>query len=129
MTDIELNAPVYPSEDPEKIISAIKRIFPDAELEDKGDEIRGTSHSMEKFSKQIRKEKILDTTRSMMIRGKRGNVTRFFLNKQVATVGKVSFTEEKTILGSIRVVITDEELTALIDTVAPVTVDGEEVLI
>lgn len=129
MTDIELNAPVYPSEDPEKIISAMKRIFPDAELENTGDEIQGVAHSMEKFSKQIRKEKILDTTRSMMIRGKRGNVTRFFLNKQVATVGKVSFTEEKTILGSIRVVITDEELVALIDTVAPVTVNGEEVLI
>lgn len=129
MTTIEVNAPVYPSEDPDKVASAINRIFPDAVLENLGNEIKGTSQSMEKFSKQIRKQKILDATRAMMIRGKRGNVTRFFLNKQVAFMGKISFTEEKTVLGSIRVVVKDDELTALIESVAPETVDGEEVKI
>ncbi len=71
----------------------------------------------------------MDTTRSVLIRGRRGNVTRFFLNKQVAFVGKVSFCEERTILGTMRVVVQDDEMDALIEDVAPETVDGEEVLI
>ena len=79
--------------------------------------------------KAARKQKILDTTRSVMIRGKRGDRTRFFLNKQVAFVGKISFCEEKTILGTIKVLVIDDDIDALIDRVAPVTVDGEEVIL
>ena len=120
---------MYPSEDPEKVKSAILKIFPDAALEEKDDEITGTTESLERFSKQIRKQKILDTTRSVMIHGKRGDRTRFFLNKQVAFVGKVSFCEEKTILGTMKVMIKDDDIEELIDRVAPVTVDGEEVIL
>ena len=58
-----------------------------------------------------------------------GDRTRFFLNKQVAFVGKISFCEEKTILGTIKVLVIDEDIDALIDKVAPVTVDGEEVIL
>ena len=129
MLTIEIFCPVYPSEDPEKVKTAILKVFPDAELEETGDEIKGRSSSLERFSKQIRKQKILDTTRSVLIHGKRGDKTRFFLNKQVAFVGKISFCEEKTILGTIKVVLTEENLDDLIDKVAPVTVDGEEVII
>ncbi|MCI6025103.1 MAG: hypothetical protein MRZ10_04115 [Methanomassiliicoccales archaeon] len=91
--------------------------------------LKGNTDNLDHFSKQIRKQKILDTTRSVLLRGKRGNVTRFFLNKQVAFVGKISFCEEKTILGTMRVVVEDDELDAVIENVAPETVDGEEVLI
>ena len=51
------------------------------------------------------------------------------LNKQVAYMGKISFCEGKVILGTIKVVIETDEPDALIDTVAPETVDGEEVLL
>ena len=129
MTSIEISCPVYPSEDPEKVKTAILKIFPDAVLEEKDDEITGTTESLERFSKQIRKQKILDTTRSVMIHGKRGDRTRIFLNKQVAFVGKVSFCEEKTILGTMKVMIKDDDIEELIDRVAPVTVDGEEVIL
>ena len=43
-----------------------------------------------------------------MLHGKRGDRTRIFLNKQVAFVGKISFCEEKTILGTMKVVIIDD---------------------
>ncbi len=129
MTSIEISCPVYPSEDPEKVRTAILKVFPDAQLETTDENITGTTESIERFSKQIRKQKILDTTRSVMIRGKRGDRTRFFLNKQVAFVGKISFCEEKTILGTIKVLVIDEDIDALIDKVAPVTVDGEEVIL
>ena len=129
MTSIEVTCPVFPSEDPDKVRTAIEKIFPGIELTQDENGFSGTTDSIERFSKQIRKQKILDTTRSVLIRGRRGNVTRFFLNKQVAYVGKVSFCEEKTILGTMRVVVTDEEMDAFIENVAPETVDGEEVLI
>lgn len=129
MTSVEVTCPVFPSEDPEKVRTAMERIFPDIEIEEKDDMLVGRTDNLDRFSKQIRKQKILDTTRSVLIRGRRGSVTRFFLNKQVAFVGKVSFCEEKTILGTMKVVVEDEEMDALIENVAPVTVDGEEVLI
>lgn len=129
MLSVELSSPIFPSEDPEKVKTAVLKVFPGAEIEitDKG--LIGKTDNLDRFSKQIRKQKILDTTRSVMIRGKRGNVIRFFLNKQVAFVGKISFCEERTILGTIKVVIEDDEPDALIENIAPVTVDGEEVLI
>ncbi len=129
MPSIEIFCPVFPSEDPEKVRTAILKVFPDAELETGEDEIKGRTDNLDRFSKQIRKQKILDTTRSVMVHGKRGDRTRFFLNKQVAFVGKVSFCEERTILGTIKVVVTDEDIDGLIDRVAPITVDGEEVIL
>ena len=129
MMTVEITCPVFPSEDPNKVRTAMERIFPDAEITESDGRLIGKTDNLDHFGRQIRKQRILDTARSVMLRGKRGNVTRFFLNKQVAYVGKISFCEEKTILGTMKVVVTDDGLDAVIDRVAPVTVDGEEVLI
>lgn len=129
MMTVEITCPVFPSEDPNKVRTAMERIFPDAEITESDDRLIGKTDNLDYFGRQIRKQRILDTARSVMLRGKRGDVTRFFLNKQVAYVGKISFCEEKTILGTMKVVVTDDGLDAVIDRVAPVTVDGEEVLI
>lgn len=129
MPSIEISCPVFPSEDPDKVRKAMLNIFPDAEIEESEDGLSGKSQSIEHFSRQIRRQKILDTTRSVMIRGKRGDRTRFFMNKQVAFVGKISFCEEKTILGTMKVIVIDDDIDSLIDRVAPVTVDGEEVIL
>ena len=129
MMTVEITCPVFPSEDPNKVRTAMERIFPNAEITESDDRLIGKTDNLDHFGRQIRKQRILDTARSVMLRGKRGDVTRFFLNKQVAYVGKISFCEEKTILGTMKVVVTDDGLDAVIDRVAPVTVDGEEVLI
>ncbi len=129
MMTVEITCPVFPSEDSNKVRTAMERIFPDAEITESDDRLIGKTDNLDHFGRQIRKQRILDTARSVMLRGKRGDVTRFFLNKQVAYVGKISFCEEKTILGTMKVVVTDGGLDAVIDRVAPVTVDGEEVLI
>lgn len=117
---------VFPSEDPEKVRDAILNIFPDAVLEKTDKGFKGEA-SMNKFCSQIRKQKILDSTRSVMFKGIRGNRIILDLNKQVAVVGKISFTEQRTILGTIQVIIECEDAESLIDTIAPRTVDGEEV--
>lgn len=116
-----------PSEDEEKVRSAVLSIFPDAELSLNDGRLEGDA-TLDKFSKAIRRQKILDATRAVMIMNSRGNVTRLSLNKQVATVGKVSFADKRPVLGAIEVTIEDDDLMALIDRVAPITVDGEEVI-
>lgn len=127
MTLVSIFCQVNPSEDPEKVRAAIESIFPDAQLElgDRG--FSGTA-GLDRFSRLIRKQRILDATRAVLIMNTRGNRMRMDLNKQVATVGKVSFADKRPILGAIEVTIEDEDLTALIDRVAPMTVDGEEVV-
>ena len=130
MLSVKIVCPVYPSEDPDKVKTAIEKIFPDAEFSETEDGYECTAPSLDHFSKQIRKQKILDATRSQMQRGLRrtGKIT-LNLNKQVAFMGKVSFCEGKVILGTIKVVIESDDPEDLIDKIAPETVDGEEVLL
>lgn len=127
MTLVSISCPVNPSEDPEKVRSAILSIFPDAVLEEDGEGFKGTAPGLDRFSQLIRRQKILDATRAILITGVRGNRTRMLLNKQVATIGKVSFADRRPVLGAIEVFIEDDDLLALIDRVSPITVDGEEV--
>ena len=126
MATVEIFCPVNPSEDPDKVRAAIEFIFPDAELEQIDSGFKGTA-TLDHFAKAIRRQKILDAVRGVMLSNVRGNSTRMSLNKQVATVGKVSFTDRRPVLGAIEVTVKDDDIEALIDRVAPMTVDGEEV--
>ncbi|MBQ8372839.1 MAG: hypothetical protein IJX35_00790 [Candidatus Methanomethylophilaceae archaeon] len=127
MTSVRISCPVNPSEDEEKVRSAILSIFPDSDLVLNDGRLEGEA-TLDRFAKIIRKQKILDATRAVLIMNSRGNTTRMTLNKQVATVGKVSFADKRPVLGGIEVTIEDENLMALIDKVSPITVDGEEVI-
>jgi predicted RNA binding protein with dsRBD fold (UPF0201 family) len=85
---------------------------------------------MNQFGEQIRRQRILDSARSVMLKGRRGEQrSSFNLNKQAAYAGKISFVEEKTVLGTIRVTLEAEDITTFIESLAPQTVDGEEVRI
>ncbi|MFA6804254.1 MAG: RNA-binding domain-containing protein [Candidatus Methanomethylophilaceae archaeon] len=131
MLSVKLFCPLYPSEDPDKVKAAILNIFPDAKLEVSSDRVEGITDNLKKFAVQIRKQEILDTTRALLLKGTRGGTNRIVvhLNKQVAFMGLISFSEERTVLGTIRVTIENNELETLIQNVAPETVDGKEVLI
>lgn len=126
MVSVLISSPVYPSEDREKVKEAILNIFPGASLETTNDGFKGEANT-DRFYQLIRKQKILDSTRSTMLKGVRGNKIVLHLNKQVAVVGKVSFTEPKTILGTITVTMECDDPEETIDHIAPRTVDGEEV--
>ena len=128
MTSVTIECLVNPSEDEEKVEAAILSIFPDAELERTPMGFRGTA-TIDHFSKMIRRQKILDATRGVMLKNRRGDKTWVNLNKQVATVGKISFADKNPVLGAIEVCIEDDDIEGLIDIVAPVTVNGEEVRI
>ncbi|NLU45595.1 MAG: hypothetical protein GXX87_01425 [Euryarchaeota archaeon] len=126
MVTISVSCPIYPSEDPDKVRDAVLRIFPGMELEETDTRLSG-SGSMENFSELIRKQKILDSTRSALFKGKHGAETRLRLNKQAAKVGKISFAEPRSVLGRIEVTVEGDDLETFIDTIAPATVDGKEV--
>jgi predicted RNA binding protein with dsRBD fold (UPF0201 family) len=117
----------YPTEDAAKVERAVLNLFPESQVERSADAILATAEDLERFKEIIRNHRILDTTRSVMLRGSTGRRTRFLLNKQVAFVGKVSFLEGRTALGGMEVTVEAEDLDSLIDEVAPITVNGEEV--
>ncbi|MDR0334367.1 MAG: hypothetical protein LBH69_00555 [Methanomassiliicoccaceae archaeon] len=128
MPNIRVYCPVFPSEDHEKVMRAVKNIFPDMEPETTDNAISGETAKLEHFAAQIRRQRILDTARSVLMKGRRGEErTVFNMNKQAAFAGKISFTEERTILGTINVTITADNITGYIEALAPTTVDGEEV--
>ena len=130
MYTVSISCPIFPSEDKTKVLSALQNIFPETEFELNGDIFEGIANNLDYFSKQIRKQKILDATRSTLIQGKSNNKITFKLNKQAAFMGKISFIQEKnTILGAIKVTIESEEPLSVIETISPETVDGVEVKI
>ena len=130
MATITVTCPIFPSEDPERVKQAVLNIFPDAVLDICGDTVRTEDPGMEHFGEQIRKQRILDATRSVMMKGRRGNGrTAFNMNKQAAYAGRISFVEERAVLGTIKVTMEAEDITTFIELLVPHTVNGEEVRI
>ena len=118
MCKILLSAKVFPTEDRAKIVAALVRLFPDVTIE--GEEtILGRSSSLDTFSEQLAKQRIRAAARKILLRGIEGSQTSFRLNKQVATMGKISFSEEDHPLGDIEVTIQSEDPMSVIDKMAP----------
>lgn len=125
MPQVTVRVSCFPTEDPEKVKQAILNIFPGSAFEKGETGYFARTTSLERFKEVLRDLRILDTARSKLLKGREGNQTSFALNKQVAFVGNVSFVEERLALGSIDVVIDDVELDAIIDDIAPKTINGE----
>lgn len=99
-------------------------LFPDAHVSGT-DPIIGVAHSLDTFGELLKRYRIRDAARSIMRRGMEGNTTSFRLNKQVAAVGKVSFSEESHALGDIDVTIVADDIISVIDSIAPNTRQGD----
>ncbi len=125
MVKVVASARSYPTEDAERVRRCLLNIFPGAELGEEEGKVTATTGDLSRFKELIRNHRILDSTRAVMLRGTADDAIRFQLNKQAAYVGKISFAEGNAPLGHIEVVITDDSPEALIDDVAPRTVDGE----
>jgi hypothetical protein len=129
MLAVSISCPVFPSEDQERVRQAVLNIFPGTDLILSDGVLSGETDNVDHFSEQIRRQRILDSTRSMLIKGRNGERSTVHLNKQAAYAGKISFTESRTILGTIKVIFGSDDITAFIGSLAPQTVDGEEVKI
>jgi predicted RNA binding protein with dsRBD fold (UPF0201 family) len=104
-----------PTEDKNNVKKAVLNLFPDLKIDYKGNRMRGTDSSLNRFKEILMGSRIRDTARRILLRGREGNKTVFRINKQVAFVGKVCFAEEKHPLGDITVTIENENIDRIIE--------------
>jgi len=130
MLKLRVEAEIRPTEDPTKVEAAMKKIFPTLQLSKAGNFLVGESTEvgvLDRLHQLLRLQMILDSARRIMQRGRQGNTVRFMLNKQVTTVGKVSFTEGESPLGPIVVTLEAPDIERLIDYLAPRTREGRPI--
>jgi len=127
---VKVYVDVNPTEDPNKVQVAVEKMLRGIRLEivRNGDEEQmiGRSEGREallRFHDLLRREQILDAARKVLCRGIQGNTIRFYLNKQVAYVGHISFSQlvGESPLGPIHVEIESDDPKAVIDWLAPKT--------
>ncbi|MBN1785920.1 MAG: hypothetical protein JW825_02870 [Candidatus Methanofastidiosa archaeon] len=119
---VTVRARINPTEDEEKVIKAIKNIFPNIELLNDDEYLVGESGALEDLSMLkvlIDAQSIRDSARKAIRNGKDGDGTRIHLNRQAAFVGKVNFSSDSP-LGPIVVKIRGD-LDDMLDYLAPST--------
>ena len=124
--DVEVTAPVYPTELPERVEAAIEALFPGAEVEERSGELVATTHSLDRLAERLREQAIVDTARDVFRRRAEGDAFAFRLKKQAATEGVVNFAVGGPAeLGDlhVRVRVREPSVEAFIDRLAPRT-DG-----
>ncbi|HDO20550.1 MAG TPA: hypothetical protein ENG81_03415 [Candidatus Bathyarchaeota archaeon] len=136
MLKIKVEAEIKSTEDAEKVKNAVLNIIETENV--KIVEIAGRKilraesnkiESLKKLHSLLRKERILDSARKMMKRWSTDERIMFFLNKQAAYMGHLSFCmpEGESPLGPIVVEIEGERLREIIDWLAPPTSRGKPI--
>ena len=132
MNEIEIliEAEVNPTEDIEKVKAAIENVFGTVKYEVKDlhkgklliAKAKGVS-GLTKFYNLLRRERIRNAARTVLFEGVNEKSVTFYLNKQVAYVGHISFCKPvaESPLGPIKVQIKCENPKELIDWLAPKT--------
>jgi predicted RNA binding protein with dsRBD fold (UPF0201 family) len=127
---VQIEAEVNPTEDEAKVKSAMENIFSRLQFEEKplkrGSLLTaktGGADGLTKLYNLLRRDRIRDATRSVLYKGISGHSIIFYLNKQVAYVGHVSFSQPsgESPLGPIRVEIQCDDPRKIIDWLAPRT--------
>jgi uncharacterized protein len=123
--ELKIEASVYPSECPEKVISAVTNVIDKCSADFRyGSRVVGRasgSESLNTIYEQVRSRASMGVLRRMLLDNKIADTTYFFLNKQAASAGIVVVIEDikESPLGPIRVNIDCEELDMLICWLAP----------
>ncbi len=121
---IEAYAAVNPSEDLEKIRTALSNVILDANYEYKEGSLKATSkdlHSLSKIQETIKKRKVNRVYRRQMRYNTTDDTTWFYLNKQAAYVDVIAICEEaeESPLGPIKVIVHSKQLEKISDWLAP----------
>ncbi len=127
---VQINVDVNPTEDEEKVKKAISNILCNptftSESAFQGYRLKATAKgqaSLTNFRSLLRNDRICDAARKILYRAMSDDKISFYLNKQVAYVGHISFSEERaeSPLGPIHVVIETVAPKQLIDWLAEKT--------
>jgi hypothetical protein len=124
--EVEIN----PTENEDNVKAAVNNFLDNATMTIKPS-IKGSSltavakgqESLSKLRNLLRNDRIRDASRRLLFKSIRGNMISFYLNKQVAFVGHISFSQEsaESPLGPIRVNIETDTPEQLIDWLAEKT--------
>ncbi|MHB9286885.1 coaE operon protein [Halobacteriales archaeon Cl-PHB] len=128
--DVEITAPVMPTEVPERVAEAIRELFPGADPEQRHGELTATVHDLEHFSECLHRQEILDTARGVFFDDRRGDSFSFRIKKGPALQGRVNFAvDEPGEIGdiSVRVRVEEPDVETFVDHVAPPTEGGTPV--
>jgi uncharacterized protein len=123
--ELKVEAPVNPSEDPQKVIDAITNIIERCSPEFRyGSRVIGRATGSEPLAllyEQVRSRSAMGVLRRMLVDNRAGDSTWFMLNKQAATAGIASVIEDEqeSALGTIRVTISCEDLDRVVDWLVP----------
>ena len=100
LVSVRVEAEVYPTESPEKVVEAVKNIFPDLDLQlrwlNNSAVVEGSGEGievLENLKRLLRERRIRSAARSILKSSARNGEVIFYLNKQAAYAGKASFTE------------------------------------
>ena len=127
---VRIEVEINPTENPDKVKRAVESVFGEVKFEVQMEQHGGTlvahavgTEGLTKLYNLLRRERIRDAARSIMFRGLEGNTITFYLNKQVAYAGHLSFSEltGESPLGPIKVTITCDNPRELIDWLTPRT--------
>lgn len=133
MGRVEARAPLYPTEDEEKVRAAIQNLLTPDEWrveEREGQQFLVASSSslasLAKLRERLRRQRTLDAARYMIKRFSPADGLTFYLHKQAAYVGYAVFClpEGESPLGAIQVTIRASDPKRVLDWLAPPTVDG-----
>ncbi|HUT05799.1 MAG TPA: RNA-binding domain-containing protein [Nitrosopumilaceae archaeon] len=117
---IEIFCPINPSEDPNKVESAILNVFPNCTIKIEKFFIKSESkdlHSLEKIYETIHSMHSQRIYRRTLQNNLENNSTWFYLNKQAAFAEKIVICEksDESPLGPIKVVLTSTNIEEIID--------------
>lgn len=125
---VRVEADLNPTEDPNRVQRAIENIIGNAEF-DVRPQKRGSLmiakakgiEGLTKFQNLLRRERIRDAARGVLFQGLSGKSIVFYLNKQVAYVGHLSFSQPtaESPLGPMKVQIRCDKPREIIEWLAP----------
>lgn len=127
---VYVEAEVNPTEDEEKVRQAVNNVVGNAEITVKP-AARGSTltaqakgqESLVKLRNILRNDRVRDAARRLLFKSIRGQTLNFYLNKQVAYAGHVSFCEEtaESPLGPLRFRIEADDASQLVEWLAEKT--------
>ena len=138
MIKLEVSTVIKPSEDPEKVKSALRKIYDFKEFKEEGPDDEGTINisaeaygidALRYFFEQVRKQRIVQAIRNQMlsIMDINNNEVEFMINKQALTRGIFSFCSgsEESPLGPVYIRISAKDIEYVLNYLFPETEDGK----
>jgi predicted RNA binding protein with dsRBD fold (UPF0201 family) len=120
-------AEINPTEDEEKVKAAVSNVLGNVSITikptHKGSTLNAEAkgrNSLIKLRNLLRQDRIRDAARKLLFKSIRGDNISFYLNKQVAFAGHISFSEEtaESPLGPIRIIIETDNPRQLVEWLA-----------